>query len=97
MGLIFFGTPFRGTDELTIGKMLQLAEQEFGKDQVLETALRTSVEADETLVGLVDQYLQVARQSERPRVACFYEQRPTNVASIVNKNVRGHDSCRHFG
>ena len=88
VGLLFFGTPFRGTGTLTITKIVELAEQEFGQDQVLEKALRTSEQDDEALTSLVEQYQHIARETVGPKVACFYEQRPTNVAKIVNKEVR---------
>lgn len=88
VGLIFFGTPFRGTNTLTIAKIVELAEQEFGKDQVLGKALRTSEENDEALAGLVDDYLLTTIGGIKPTVACFFELIETNVAKIVNKAVR---------
>jgi hypothetical protein len=88
IGLIFFGTPFRGTDKTTIATIVELATQKFGEDQVLKTALRTSEGDDEALTSLVERYHRTARGSIKPKVACFFEQRPTNVARIVNKEVR---------
>ena len=67
-------------------QLSRLAEQEFGKDEVIEDALRTS-QAGELLLGLVQRYLRVSRHTVRPKIACFYEQRPTNVTPIINKNV----------
>ena len=88
IGLIFFWTPFRGSGELTQQTILRPAEREFGEGDVLEKELRTSQEEDESLVGLADRYLRVARQSPRPRVACFYEQKPPHVAIVISRNVR---------
>ncbi|KAF2704134.1 hypothetical protein K504DRAFT_518662 [Pleomassaria siparia CBS 279.74] len=85
IGLIFFGTPFRGTDTLTIAKIVELAEQEFGGDQVLGKALRTSEVNDEALTGLVDDYLRTTGGGVKPTVACFFERMATNVAKLVNK------------
>jgi hypothetical protein len=87
VGLIFFGTPFRGTATLTIAKIVELAEQRFGKHQVLGKALRTSEEDDEALTGLVDGYLRTTVGGIKPTIACFWERSPTNVAKIVNKEV----------
>jgi hypothetical protein len=88
VGLVFFGTPFRGTNKTTITKIVELAEQEFGQDQVLGQVFRASEADDEALTSLVEQYLRTARQTVRPKVACFFEQKPTNVARIVNNKVR---------
>jgi hypothetical protein len=87
VGLIFFGTPFRGAATLTIAKIVELAEQTFGKHQVLGKALRTSEEDDEALTSLLDGYLRTTKGGIKPIVACFWEERPTNVAKIVNKEV----------
>jgi hypothetical protein len=86
VGLIFFGTPFRGTATLTIG-IVELAEQKFGKHQVLGKALRTSEEDDEALTGLVDGYLRTTIGGIKPIIACFWERSPTNVAKIVTRKV----------
>ncbi|RYP76538.1 hypothetical protein DL770_007209 [Monosporascus sp. CRB-9-2] len=39
-----------------------------------------------SLIGLVDTYLRIARQSAMPRVACFYEQKASDVGRIFGKN-----------
>ncbi|KAF1826803.1 uncharacterized protein K489DRAFT_351602, partial [Dissoconium aciculare CBS 342.82] len=87
VGLIFFGTPFRGSEKLSQEKVVQLAQQKYGQDKVLESALRFSRAGEESLASLVDQYLRIARQGPRPKVACFYEQKSTNFAAVVDKEA----------
>jgi hypothetical protein len=95
VGLIFFGTPFRGTATLTIAKIVELAEQEFGK-QVLEKALKSSEEDDEALTGLVDGYLRTTIGGIKPIVACFWERKQTNVAKIVNRELCVQSNDNNF-
>ncbi|KAI9748769.1 MAG: hypothetical protein M4579_007127 [Chaenotheca gracillima] len=84
VGLIFFGTPFRGTNNvLSQGQILQAAEKLFNDRPVHDENLQILRAGDETLCDLVDSYLRVARQTARPRVACFYEQRVTDVGRLL--------------
>ncbi|KAF2716087.1 hypothetical protein K431DRAFT_29724, partial [Polychaeton citri CBS 116435] len=85
-GLVFFSTPFRGWGELVSEELLRTAKKKFGKGQVFEKDLRIRENGDKYLREIVDGYLEVVgKSSEKPKVACFYEQRPTAIASIVDK------------
>ncbi|KZF21644.1 hypothetical protein L228DRAFT_156852 [Xylona heveae TC161] len=87
IGLIFLGTPFRGThDSMSQGEILQVAAKCFTDGTVHETNLKILRAGDETLVDLVDSYLRAARQKVMPKVACFFEQRVSPVGAIVGKS-----------
>ena len=65
------------------GEILRLAEERFGTEKVNEENLRILRAGDESLQDLVDMYLRIARQDAMPRIACFYEQKVTNVGAIL--------------
>jgi hypothetical protein len=86
VGLVFLGTPFRGThDALSQGQILQVAEEYFTDRPVHGENLKILRAGDESLSDLVDDYLRCARESAMPIVACFFEQRASNVGALVGK------------
>lgn len=90
VGLVFFGTPFRGTHgSLSQGEVLQRAWQHFAAENpVYEENLGILRAGGEPLVDLVDTYLRVARKNSiTPRVACFYEQKASEVGHILGRDV----------
>ncbi|RYP56896.1 hypothetical protein DL771_011538 [Monosporascus sp. 5C6A] len=87
-GLVFFGTPFQGThDSLSQGEILRQAYALFTGSPVHGKNLGILRAGGESLTDLVDLYLRIARQSEMPRIACFYEQRGSDVGRILGKDV----------
>jgi hypothetical protein len=89
IGLVFFGTPFRGTDNsLSQGEILQIAEERFEKEYVHGDNLKVLRAGDESLLDLVDLYGRISRQSVPPEIVCFYEQRHTNVGAILGKEPK---------
>ena len=95
-GLVFFGTPFRGThDSLSQGVILQLAYEHFPEDEVHADNLSILRAGDESLTDLVNDYLGIASHSGMPRIVCFYEERPTQVASIISKRT-GQETPSEF-
>ncbi|KAL8340712.1 hypothetical protein RB601_006689 [Gaeumannomyces tritici] len=89
-GLVFLGTPFRGThDSLSQGEVLLRAWQLFAAERpVYSENLGILRAGGEPLIDLVDTYLRVARKSPMmPRVACFYEQKASDIARILGKDV----------
>ncbi|KAH7562505.1 hypothetical protein BM1_02025 [Bipolaris maydis] len=89
IGMIFFGTPFRGTSEETIEMILDLLCESHGEDRVLSSELRASVEGHEPLNRLVNDYLEQARKLPMPRIYCIYEQQHTNIDKF-DKNGKRH-------
>ncbi|KAK4160059.1 ankyrin repeat domain-containing protein 17 [Cladorrhinum sp. PSN259] len=87
VGLVFLGTPFRGThDSLPQGEVLKRAQELFTDSPVYEENLEILRAGGESLVDVVDMYSRIARQSAVPRVACFYEQKESDVSRIVEKD-----------
>jgi hypothetical protein len=87
VGLVFLGTPFRGThDVLSQGQILQVAEECFTDRPIHRENLKILRAGDESLSDLVDDYLHFARQSAMPLVACFFEQRASNAGALVGKS-----------
>lgn len=55
--------------------------------------LRTSLAGDESLHIIVEEYQYVLSVDVKPRIACFFEQEPTNMARVIDKNVSNdHDA-----
>lgn len=87
VGLLFFGTPFRGTDDaLSQGEILRIAEERFQTSNVHGDNLQIFRAGDESLSDLVDMYHRISRQSRAPEIACFYEQRATDVGAILGRD-----------
>lgn len=88
VGLVFLGTPFRGThDSLSQGEILWRAYALFRGSPVHGQNLEILRAGGESLTDLVDMYLRIARQGAMPRVACFYEQRASDVGRILGKDL----------
>ncbi|RYO95235.1 hypothetical protein DL764_007720 [Monosporascus ibericus] len=88
VGLVFLGTPFRGThDSLSQGEILIRAQELFTETPVYGENLGILRTGTESLTDLVDTYFRIARQSAMPRVACFYEQGASEVGGILRKDL----------
>ena len=96
VGLVFLGTPFRGTHgSLSQGEILKRARGLFTGSPVYGENLGILQAGGESLTDLVDTYFRRARQSPMPRVACFYEQRATEVGRILGKDLaKVYTGCR---
>lgn len=87
VGLVFLGTPFRGThDSLSQGEVLKRAQELFTGSPVYGENLEILRAGGASLIDVVDMYSRIARQSTVPRVACFYEQKASNVDRILGKD-----------
>ncbi|KAK4118455.1 hypothetical protein N657DRAFT_651298 [Parathielavia appendiculata] len=88
VGLVFLGTPFRGThDSLSQGEILRRAQELFTGSPVYGENLEILRAGGESLTDVVDMYLRIARQSAMPRVACFYEQGASKVGGILGRDL----------
>ncbi|SPO02000.1 uncharacterized protein DNG_04673 [Cephalotrichum gorgonifer] len=88
VGLVFLGTPFRGTHaSLAQGEILRRAQELFTESPVYGENLEVLRPGGESLTDLLDTYLRIARQSAMPRVACFYEQMASDVGRILGEGV----------
>lgn len=87
-GLIFFGTPFRGTEGMKQNEIVEAALSQYRPDQVLGESLRILRPGDKLLQDLVDGFLKTRLNSNAARVACFYETKSSNVGAIVGGQAR---------
>lgn len=87
-GLIFFGTPFRGTEGMKQSEMVAAALSKYRPDQVEGESLRILVPGDEFLQDTVDRFLESRLESPPAPVACFYETKSSNVGAIVGGLVK---------
>ena len=88
-GIIFLGTPHRGTGEITSsGLMLRLiasAPELHIESAVLDTVQQNS----DVLKNLHDEFLIVYKH--KVEMCCFFEQKSTEVGVIINE--RGYRVC----
>ncbi|KAE9966187.1 hypothetical protein EG328_009103 [Venturia inaequalis] len=82
-GLIFFGTPFRGTEGMKQSEMIKAALSEYRPDQVYGDSLGMLVPGDEFLQDTVDRFLETRPHQNPAPIACFYETKSSNVGAIV--------------
>ncbi|KAF2014520.1 hypothetical protein BU24DRAFT_371229, partial [Aaosphaeria arxii CBS 175.79] len=87
-GLIFLGTPFRGTDEMSQTEMLEAARREYEEDDIQPEILRILEPGNEILQDVVESFGKTRRLEKKALVACFYELKPCNVGKIVGNQKR---------
>ncbi|THW23405.1 hypothetical protein D6D23_05672 [Aureobasidium pullulans] len=85
-GLIFFGTPFRGAEGISQSELLQAAIEEH---KVVEAqALRILDPGNDPLEDLVTDFCRLHSVPHKAQIACFFEQKPSNIMTIVGKNAQ---------
>ncbi|THY39209.1 hypothetical protein D6C97_10375 [Aureobasidium pullulans] len=85
-GLIFFGTPFRGAEGISQSELLQAAIEEH---KVVEAqALRILDPGNDPLEDLVTDFCRLHSVPHKAQIACFFEQKPSNIMAIVGKNAQ---------
>lgn len=84
VGIVFFGTPFRGSKALHPTSMIAIALTQHKFYEVQPDMLHGLEPDTEWLKGLVDDYWRVWRsQLKRTKILCLYEQRASSLSSIV--------------
>jgi hypothetical protein len=84
-GIVFLGTPFRGAFGVTINELLRAIDAAH-RDSLQGEILRILDSGDEKLLEMVSLFEKVqAKLQPRARIACFFEQKPSNVNAIVGK------------
>jgi hypothetical protein len=84
VGMVFFGTPFRGAEGMQQSELLEAAASEYGEGQVQGAVLNILAPGNETLEDLVDAFFTTTKyEKTKAHIACFYEQKPSNVGAIV--------------
>lgn len=82
-GLLFFGTPFRGAGGLSQAEMLQAIQSQYEDDQIQASTLNILAPGNKTLGDLLDLFFETRQERNLARVACFFEQKPSNVGAIL--------------
>ena len=81
-GMLFFGTPFRGAGGLSQAGILRAIQSQYKEEQIQGSNLHILAPGNETLLDLMDEFSETRNKRNVPRVACFFEQKPSNVGAI---------------
>ena len=81
-GVLFFGTPFRGAGGLSQAGILRAIQSQYKEEQIQESNLHILAPGNETLIDLMDEFSETRKERNIARVACFFEQKPSNVGAI---------------
>lgn len=87
VGLIFLGTPFRGTAELQHEQLLRDIQKLFPHEQIMLRNNSASKEGNLWLEGIHKSFCQALAGRPNLKVACFWETVPTDLLLSVRKMV----------
>lgn len=82
VGMLFFGTPFRGAGGLNQSEMVRAIQSQYEDDQILGPNLNILAPGNESLMDLMDMFFETRQERHMARVACFFESKPSNVGAI---------------
>lgn len=86
VGLVFFGTPFRGDDVRAHTELLCYAKAALGHEKVLEEVPDAFKASGELLGGLVERFLTLlGNNPSRPMILCIFEVMKSAVLKIVDR------------
>lgn len=85
-GMVFFGTPFRGAGGLDQKEMLRAAQSQYAEDQVQGAVLNILPPGNESLIDLTAYFFETRRGEGKAQVACFFEQKSSNVGAILRES-----------
>lgn len=88
IGMVFFGTPFRGAGGMDQNTMLTAALNEYAKEQIHIENLNILAPGNEILIELMDTFMETRREKHKTPAACFFEQKRSNVGMIVGGEDR---------
>ncbi|KAM0804501.1 hypothetical protein BDR22DRAFT_878961 [Usnea florida] len=87
VGVVFLGTPFRGTGSTGIAQWLVLIRRFMGKE-TSESLLEGLREKDNSLNNTIHEFAEMMIQKrDRIQICCFYETRQTQIAKAVVSRV----------
>ena len=81
--MLFFGTPFRGTNGLNQSEMLWTAKMQYEESLIQDSVLNILAPGNEMLIDLMQTFFETRQESHKALVACFYELKPSNLGAIV--------------
>lgn len=85
IGLVFLGTPLRGTHSKLHIEFLHEAEEAVGL--VMHENHRASNPESDWLRDLFDDFVSTLQRGARFHIACFYEQQPTDLGLLLKGRV----------
>ncbi|KAL9633792.1 MAG: hypothetical protein Q9164_004484 [Protoblastenia rupestris] len=85
-GMVFFGTPFRGAGGLDQTVMLWAEQSQYVEDQIQGAILNILPPGNESLTDLITYFLETRQGEGKAYIACFFEQKPSNVGAILGVN-----------
>ena len=74
--------PFRGAGGLNQAEILQVIQNQYEDGQIQGSKLNILAPGNETLMDLMDVFFETRQERNMARVACFFEQKPSNVGAI---------------
>lgn len=85
IGLVLLGTPLRGTNPKLHMEFLHETEEAIGL--VMHENHRASNSENDWLRDLFDDFVHTLQHGARFRIACFYEQQPTDLGLLLKGRV----------
>lgn len=82
-GMVFFGTPFRGAGGLSQDEILRAAQSQYEEDRIQGAVLNILAPGNESLMDLMTLFFETRQEKGKARVACFFEQKSSNVGVIL--------------
>ena len=77
------GTPFRGAGGLNQTEMIRAAHSQYEEDQVQGEILNILSSSNESLIDLTTCFLETRGEYGKAHIACFFEQKSSNVGAIL--------------
>ena len=85
-GMVFLGTPFRGAGGLDQTEMIRAAQSQYEEDRVQGAVLNILPPGNESLMDLTTYFFQIRQGVGKAQIACFFEQKSSNVGAILRGN-----------
>ena len=82
--MVFFGTPFRGVGGLSQSELVRAAQSQYEEGQVQGAVLNILAPRNEILIDLMDIFFETRQKKSKAYVACFFEQKASNVGAILS-------------
>jgi hypothetical protein len=91
-GVVFLGTPHRGTDSVTANELLQRIIHAGARGEI---ASLTALQADNEMILDMVQGFAIAAREKDISVHCFFEQKSSKVSKMFGDNYKVCASMRH--
>jgi hypothetical protein len=97
LGVVFLGTPFHGVHDTLHVDILHEAESSLGELEVMHENHRASKAENDWLIELFVEFTQMLRKGPIFKIACFYEQKATDVGLLLRNVVSISFASRGIG